>query len=99
MPASVAVMMLHPLCNMSCSFCVTEDAMGSFDFPQACRLLDRLQAEGFKSLVIGGGEPTAWPHRLFELSREAKSRGFGVQVGTNGILLPDGFERIDSVDR
>lgn len=92
-------MMLHSLCNMHCSFCVTEDTMGSFDFTQATQLLDRLQGEGFKSLVIGGGEPTAWPHGLFELTRQAKSRGFAVQVGTNGILLPDDFETIDSVDR
>src|SRR5690349_24544436 len=48
MPASVAVIMLHPMCNMTCSFCVTEDAMGSFDLVQAGRLLDRLHEEGFK---------------------------------------------------
>jgi MoaA/NifB/PqqE/SkfB family radical SAM enzyme len=99
MSGSVAVIMLHPLCNMSCSFCVTDDAMGSFDLAQVSRLLDRLRGEGFKSVVIGGGEPTVWRHGLFELTQEAKRRGFSVQVGTNGILLPPGFEQIDSVDR
>jgi MoaA/NifB/PqqE/SkfB family radical SAM enzyme len=99
MNPSVAVMMLLPQCNMSCSFCVTEDTMGTFSYQQAAALLDRLKEEGFESVVIGGGEPLAWPHGLLDLTRQAKARGFLVQVGTNGILLPGGFESIDSIDR
>ena len=99
MPASVAVVMLLPQCNMTCSFCVTEDVMGSFDLGQGCALLDRLRGEGFDNVVLGGGEPTLWPPGFTRLAREAKARGFTVQLGTNGVLLPDRFESLDEIDR
>jgi MoaA/NifB/PqqE/SkfB family radical SAM enzyme len=99
MQPSVAVVMLLPHCNMTCSFCVTEDAMGTFDLAQACALLDRLRDEGFDNVVLGGGEPTLWPHDVFELARQAKRRGFTVQLGTNGVRLPERFETLEEIDR
>jgi MoaA/NifB/PqqE/SkfB family radical SAM enzyme len=99
MSPSVAVVMLLPHCNMTCSFCVTEDAMGTFDLAQACALLERLRDEGFDNVVLGGGEPTLWPHDVFRLAREAKRRGFRVQLGTNGVRLPEQFESLDEIDR
>jgi MoaA/NifB/PqqE/SkfB family radical SAM enzyme len=73
--------------------------MGTFSFAQACALLDRLSAEGFDNVVLGGGEPTLWPHDVLRLARRAKQRGFTVQLGTNGIRLPDDFATIEAIDR
>lgn len=95
----VAVLMLQPKCNMVCSFCVTENSMGSFEFSQAVELLETLKSESVKTVVFGGGEPFLWRHNLIELTLKAKQLGFTVQVGTNAILLPLGFENISSIDR
>lgn len=99
MPASVAVIMLLPQCNMTCTFCITEDSMGTFTLAQARGLVERLGREGFQSVVLGGGEPLVWPHGTLELAAEAKARGLTVQLGTNGILLKPGFEHSTAVDR
>jgi len=99
MQPTVAVVMLLPQCNMTCTFCVTEDAMGAFDLAQADALLYRLRNEGFDNVVLGGGEPTLWPHDVWRLARQAKRRGFVVQLGTNGVLLPERFETRDEIDR
>jgi len=99
MSASVAVIMLLPQCNMTCSFCITEDSMGTFTLAQARGLLDRVHREGFKSVVLGGGEPLVWPHGTIELAEESRARGLIVQLGTNGILLKPGFEHSTAIDR
>jgi MoaA/NifB/PqqE/SkfB family radical SAM enzyme len=91
--------MLQPACNMACSFCVTEDGFDAIRFDQALDLLEELTARGVRSIVLGGGEPLVWPGDLLRLAGEAKSRGFCVQVGTNAIRLPHGFEELDCIDR
>ena len=95
----VAAILLTPKCNMTCSFCVTEDSFQPIPFADAIALLDALKLAGINKLVFGGGEPFYWPHDVTALARAAKQRGFFVQVGTNGILLPDGFEAIAEIDR
>jgi len=50
-------------------------------------------------VVLGGGEPCEWPGDWLFAAREAKVRNFHVQLGTNGVLLPDGFARTEEVDR
>lgn len=96
---SIAVVMLHPACNMFCSFCVTEDQLSSFSFEQAVSLLDDLKQTPIDNVVFGGGEPFTWQHDLIRLSEEAKVRGFFVQVGTNGIRLPENYTKLSTIDR
>ena len=94
----VGVMFLQPECNMTCQFCITENNFSAMSFSEALGILDKLKTLGASSVVIGGGEPFTWPH-LIELTQEAKKRGFTVQVGTNGVAAPEGFEKIQSIDR
>lgn len=92
-------MFLHPGCNMTCKFCITENAFSSMTFEQAVSLLKFLKEESISNVVFGGGEPFSWGHDLLKLAKEAKEMGFFVQVGTNGIALPNGFEFVESIDR
>lgn len=96
---TIGVVLLHAGCNMTCTFCVTDDAVSSMRFDQALRLLDVLKMRAIDSLVLGGGEPFAWVPGVLRLAQAAKARGFQVQIGTNGVALPDGYERMDCVDR
>lgn len=96
---SVAVLFLHPACNMKCSFCITEDNFDAMSEPQAASLLKTLKKEKFASVVFGGGEPFAWPGNLVKLSQEAKRLGLEVQVGTNAAALPKNFVSIPTIDR
>ncbi|MBI4411198.1 MAG: radical SAM protein [Deltaproteobacteria bacterium] len=95
----VGVVMLHAPCNMICTFCVTEESLPTMSFAQAVTVLKNLREKGIGNVVFGGGEPFKWPFDLVALARKAKAMGFLVQVGTNGISLPSGFEFIESIDR
>ncbi len=96
---SIAVIMLHGGCNMTCSFCITEDRMECMSRFNYVHVLDRLQEHGLQNIVLGGGEPFLWPDGLGVAAKMAKERGFFVQVGTNGVLMPDRDVHCDSVDR
>ena len=95
----IAVIFLHGGCNMHCTFCATDEKVAAFTFPQACDVLDLLGRRGFVNVVLGGGEPFAWGGDTLALAREAKARGFVVQIGTNGIAMPAGFANDPAVDR
>jgi MoaA/NifB/PqqE/SkfB family radical SAM enzyme len=96
---AVGVVFLQPQCNMTCTFCVTEDDFEPMQPGAAVALLDHLVEEGVRTVVFGGGEPFAWPGDVVWLAGEAKARGLTVQVGTNGIALPEGFAELDCFDR
>lgn len=95
----IAVVFLHPACNMTCTFCGTENNIDSLTPSQAKETLHLIKNRGMKNVVLGGGEPFAWDHDVIELARVAKEMGIIVQIGTNGIDLPAGFESLDCVDR
>lgn len=95
----VAVLMLTAQCAMSCSFCINGTAMCGFSAEQAQALIRRLRNEGFRSLVLGGGEPLDWRYNAFELAADARKLGFVVQLGTNGISLPENFATYPHIDR
>ncbi len=95
----IGVVMLQPSCNLTCPFCITEEGLESLTFENAVGLLDRFAAQGVTNVVLGGGEPTLWRHDVFRLAAAAKARGLFVQLGTNGVRLPDGFENHEAVDR
>jgi len=98
-PYNVAVIFLHPGCNMTCTFCITEDNFDAITQIQAIELLRTLKKENFDSVIFGGGEPFEWPGDLLALTREAKQLGFLVQIGTNAIALPKDYQNIKSIDR
>lgn len=95
----VSVLFLLAPCNMDCPYCITENDVELLTWEKAVAALARLRAEGVTNVVLGGGEPLLWKHDAFRLAARAKEMGFTVQLGTNGIRLPDGFERRDEVDR
>lgn len=95
----VAVVFLQPQCNMTCTFCVTEDDFDPIRFEDAVELLDHLVERGVRSVVFGGGEPFQWPGDVLQLAAKARARGLLVQVGTNGIGLPHDFAGLECVDR
>ena len=95
----VSVLFLQAACNMDCPFCITEEDVELLSFDRAVEALGRLRADGVDNVVLGGGEPLLWKHDVFRLARRAKEMGFTVQLGTNGIRLPEGFEFRDEIDR
>ncbi len=96
---SVAVVFLQPACNMSCTFCVTEDDFEPMGREDATQLLGQLADLGVRSVVFGGGEPFTWPGDVVWLARRAAELGLVVQVGTNGVSLPDGYADLECIDR
>ena len=99
LPYKIAVIFLHPACNMTCNFCITENDFEALSPAQVSGLLTMLKGEGFENVVFGGGEPFMWPGDLAALTQEAKQKGSVVQVGTNAVALPEGFETIPAIDR
>lgn len=95
----IAVLFLQPQCNMTCLFCVTEDGFHSLTLEEGMSMVRTLKAHGVDNVILGGGEPFAWKPGPLELARFAKSLGMTVQIGTNGISLPPGFETCPWVDR
>ena len=95
----IAVIMLHPGCNMTCMFCISENSMDCMSFNDAVRAIDTARSHGVRNVVFGGGEPFAWAHDLMALARYAKSLELIVQVGTNGVDLPRGYEHAEDIDR
>ncbi len=95
----IAVVFLHGGCAMRCRFCISDARLSSMSRTQYLSVLETLRARGFDQIVVGGGEPCEWPGDWRYAAGEAKVRGFHVQLGTNGVLLPEGFARVGSVDR
>lgn len=90
---------LQPACDMTCLFCATEDGFRALDPVRGEALIRSLRDQGVANVILGGGEPFAWKHGPLTLARFAKELGLTVQIGTNGIALPEGFERSPWVDR
>ncbi|MFP4500924.1 MAG: radical SAM protein [Candidatus Hydrogenedentota bacterium] len=90
--------MLHGGCNMACPFCVTDTRVAPMTRHQARALVHDLARSGFRGVVLGGGEPFAWPW-LIDVARHAQTQGLEVQVGTNGVQLPAGYTRLHAIDR
>lgn len=95
----VAVFFLEARCNMVCEYCVTQPNLVRASLQNAHDFLDYLKSRNIMNIILGGGEPFCWPHGLLALTERAKEMGFYVQIGTNGILLPKGFETTPSIDR
>ncbi|MCB9744708.1 MAG: radical SAM protein [Alphaproteobacteria bacterium] len=87
------LLLINRGCNLRCSFCDLWDRPENMPFERVLALLDEAQAIGTKILVITGGEPFMHP-RLFDVVREAKARGMGVNITTNGTLVEKRWEEL-----
>ena len=94
----IASLFLTPVCDMGCRFCASETAFSVMSFDEAAALLGALKGR-VEGVVLGGGEPFLWPHDLGKLACFASDLGFQVQVCTNGVNMPSGFERIEAIQR
>ncbi len=81
---------LSRLCNLRCIYCYSaagqplEDELG---WDEIQDVLDQAQALGVRRvIVLGGGEPLAWP-RCPELLRNLHERGLAVDLFTNATLI------------
>lgn len=85
MTYTVAVIVLHPGCGMSCRFCITDDGVDVMTWDQATQLVDLLVAGGrCRVVTLGGGEPLMWEHGPTELAQYARARGLMTQIATAG---------------
>lgn len=73
--------------------------MDTMSFEQGAQLFTHLKQRGIGNVVLGGGEPFAWPHDTVALAGAAKEHGHFVQVGTNGIAMPESYESLACFDR
>ncbi len=94
----IASFFLTSRCDMGCRFCASETDFSVMSFDEAAALLSALKGR-VDSVVLGGGEPLLWPHDLEKLACFASDLGLQVQVCTNGVNLPPGFETIAAIHR
>lgn len=85
-------------CNRSCDFCFNRSLPAVPDMSlKDCRTMyDRLKSAGVKTIDIIGGEPTMHPD-IAQIIREARLRGFGVNLSSNGSDLTS-LEEISNGD-
>ncbi len=95
----IASLFLLPDCELACRFCASGGGFDTMSPERAEGLLHSLREQGFRSVVLGGGEPLLWPHDLRRLARRARSLGLQVQISTNGVAWPEHFERETGIDR
>lgn len=86
--ADIAVVMLTPACDMACPYCGAESAFRPLGEAEARALMPGLKAQGFRSVVLGGGEPFCWKGDLRALAGRARDCGLELQVGSNLRRLP-----------
>jgi organic radical activating enzyme len=83
-------------CNLTCTFCDTPYTWDWARFDPAAELCERTTGEILEALdamaidmvVITGGEPLLQQHRLIPLLQEIRTRGWRVEIETNGTLGP-----------
>lgn len=96
---TIATVFLLPDCDLSCRFCASDLGFDCMEETQALRFIEELASAGYKSLVLGGGEPLLWPGDLFRVAARASQLGMIVQLNTNGVAWPDGLEKQNGIHR
>ncbi len=84
---------LSHICNLHCIYCYAESGAplnNELHFEEIIDIIDQGIDLGVrKIIVIGGGEPMAYP-RIMDILRTIHSRGLEIELFTNGTLLtPD----------
>jgi MoaA/NifB/PqqE/SkfB family radical SAM enzyme len=96
---SVAAFFLLPSCDIRCVFCISHDDFDVVKPEEARGLIDFLASQSVKSVVLGGGEPTLWPHDVNELARYASEAGLVTQLNTHGAGVRENLDKYSHVDR
>jgi organic radical activating enzyme len=84
-------------CNLSCSWCDTKYTWDWRTYDPLKQIINiplgEIQTQilkyGCKYLVVTGGEPMIQQKQLILLLQDFKSRGYFIEVETNGTILPD----------
>jgi len=81
---------LSRVCNLRCIYCYSgagQPLQDELRWDELQDVLDQAAGLGAKRIIVlGGGEPLAWP-RCLELVRSIRARGLAVDLFTNGTLL------------
>ncbi len=83
-------------CNLTCTWCDTPFTWDWERFDPAVELterpvdeiVDQVEAMGVDRVVVTGGEPLLQQRRLLPFLEAAASRGWAVEIETNGTLAP-----------
>ncbi len=98
-PRRIAVVFLQAKCNMTCTFCATDNRVEALSLQDVDEVLSVLKAGGVQEVIFGGGEPFAWTPGVLEAAARAKAMGLTVQIGTNGLAMPEYHAHLPQVDR
>ncbi|MFT7487556.1 MAG: MoaA/NifB/PqqE/SkfB family radical SAM enzyme [Candidatus Paceibacteria bacterium] len=94
----VAAFFLLPACDIRCSFCISHNEFDVARPADAEGLMEALAQTSIDSVVLGGGEPTLWPHDLNALAASARRLGITTQLNTHGggvLAKLDDYSEID----
>ena len=79
-------------CNQNCFYCFnnsgTEKQSSQMTFANWMVLLESLQQDGLKSILVTGGEPFLWSHTI-DLLRSAQAMDIETSVLSNGFRIPE----------
>lgn len=96
-------------CNLNCTWCDTkytwlgqDKARNGFEFSlmNEEEILRRIESFSCRHVVVTGGEPFLHQARLRGILRHLKSRGFFIEMETNGTIGPttEILEAVDSIN-
>ncbi|MEM4605661.1 MAG: radical SAM protein [Candidatus Pacearchaeota archaeon] len=78
---------IAPSCNLRCKHCYIGDLKARpFEKEEAIEIVDNLNNEGVKILLLLGREPILYPH-LYDVIKKARSYDMNTAVLTNGTLV------------
>ena len=101
-PGPVVIWNLIRRCNLTCKHCysISTDThfSGELSTSEVLDVMDDLRTFGVPVLVLSGGEPLM-RHDIFEISHQAKEKGFYTALSTNGTLIsPQNIASIKEVN-
>ncbi len=98
LPGPVVIWNLIRRCNLTCKHCYSiscdKDFPGELSTDEVYGVMDDLKAFRVPVLILSGGEPLLRPD-IFEISKQAKAKGFYVGLSTNGTLIDE--NNIDTI--
>ncbi len=96
---SVAACFLLPACDIRCTFCISHDDFDVATPALAQGLMEFLASQKITSVVLGGGEPTLWPHDVNALAQHASKLGLVTQLNTHGAGVRENLHKYSNIDR
>jgi MoaA/NifB/PqqE/SkfB family radical SAM enzyme len=97
--AFLVILLVTNRCNLRCSYCPETQEQRKVDIPlkYMFKILDRLDAESVPAISLSGGEPLLHPG-FDKIAKYASSKGFIVNLNTNGTMLADYIQSITQLD-